>query len=148
MSDVAERTDAITELRERLRRLEDFEEIRQLFNAYGRLADAKDWVGYSELFVEEGVFDSQHSIGTVTGSQEIRERLGSAYGDDPADALHLFHNIDIEVNGDRATAKSIWTFLRPGSNGYPPQVLMMGQYNDVLVRTPKGWKFQLRKCTI
>lgn len=148
MTDVAEHTDAITELRGRLQRLEDVEEIRQLFNAYGRLADAKDWVGYSELFAEDGVFDSQHSIGTVTGSQEIRERLGSAYGDDPADALHLFHNIDIEVDGDRAWAKSIWTFLRPGSNGYLPQVQMMGQYNDVLVRTPNGWKFQLRKCAI
>jgi hypothetical protein len=148
MTDVADRTDTIAEIQARLKRLEDVEEIRQLFNAYGRLADDKDWTGYSELFAEDGVFDSQHSIGTVTGSHEIRDRLGSAYGDDPADALHLFHNIDIAVDGDRATAKSIWTFLRPGSNGYPPQVLMMGQYNDVLVRTSAGWKFQLRKCNV
>lgn len=147
MTDIDDRTDLLADMQARLKRLEDMEEIRQLFNAYGRLADEKDWEGYSGLFAENGVFDSQHSIGTVT-SAEMRERLGNAYGDDPADALHLFHNIDIDVEGDRATAKSIWTFLRPGSNGYPPQVLMMGQYNDVLVRTEQGWRFELRKCSI
>jgi hypothetical protein len=141
-------TGSITALEARVQRLEDMEAIRQLFIEYGRLADEKDWVGYSELFVEEGTFDSPHSVGTVTGSQEIRERLGSAYGDDPADAIHLFDNVEIEVEGDRATAKSCWTYLRPGANGYPPQVLMFGQYRDVLVRTDAGWKFQIRRCAI
>ena len=84
----------------------------------------------------------------MTGSKEIRERLGSAYGDDPEDAVHLFHNIEIEVDGDRATAKSLWTYLRPGENGYPPQVLMFGRYQDVLVRTDAGWRFELQKCGI
>jgi len=150
MSAVEDRTASglMTELEARVQRLEDMEAIRALFIEYGKLADAKDWVGYSELFADGGTFDSPHSVGTVTGSKEIRERLGSAYGDEPADAFHLFDNIEIEVDGDRATAKSLWTYLRPGENGYPPQVLMFGQYEDVLVRTDAGWKFQLRKCGI
>jgi hypothetical protein len=148
MSTIEDRTatDSLTDLASRLRRLEDIEAIRNLFLEYGRLADTKDWFGYSELFVESGTFDSPHSVGTVTGSTEIRERLGSAYGDDPADAVHLFHNIEVHVDGDRATATSIWTFMRPGENGYPPQVLMSGNYEDVLVRTDRGWKFEIRKC--
>jgi SnoaL-like domain len=141
-------SESISELGARLRRLEDTESIRRLFIEYGRLADAKDWAGYSELFVEEGVFDSPHSVGTVTGSQEIRERLGNAYSDDPADGIHLFDNVEIEVDGDHATAKSCWTYLRPGSNGYPPQVLMFGQYRDELIRTDAGWKFRVRRCAI
>jgi len=139
---------ATTELARRLQRLEDIEAIRNLFLEYGRLADTKDWAGYSDLFVESGTFDSPHSVGTVTGAKEIRERLGSAYGDDPADAVHLFHNIEVHVEGDRATAKSIWTFMRPGENGYPPQVLMSGNYTDDLVRTDAGWKFEIRRCRI
>jgi len=138
----------MTDLASRLQRLEDIEAIRNLFLEYGRLADTKDWFGYSELFVESGTFDSPHSVGTVTGSAEIRERLGSAYGDDPADAVHLFHNIEVHVDGDRATATSIWTFMRPGENGYPPQVLMSGNYEDVLARTDRGWKFEIRKCRL
>lgn len=145
---VGTETESMTEVLARLRQLEDMESIRKLFYAYGKLADSKDWVGYSDLFVEDGVFDSAHSVGTVTGSKEIRERLGSAYGGDPADGIHLFHNIEIDVDGDRATAKSFWSYLRPGENGYPPQLLMFGRYEDVLVRTDKGWKFQLRKCRI
>jgi hypothetical protein len=150
MSTIEDRTatDSLTDLASRLRRLEDIEAIRNLFLEYGRLADTKDWFGYSELFVESGTFDSPHSVGTVTGSTEIRERLGSAYGDDPADAVHLFHNIEVHVDGDRATATSIWTFMRPGENGYPPQVLMSGNYEDVLVRTDRGWKFEIRKCRL
>jgi len=134
-----------SELERRVQRLEDIEAIRRVFFEYGRLADTKDWAGYSELFVESGTFDSPHSVGTVTGAKEICERLGSAYGDDPADAVHLFHNIEIDVDGDRATAKSIWTYMRPGENGYPPQLLMSGNYEDILIRTRTGWKFQLRK---
>jgi hypothetical protein len=138
-------TSPATELERRLQRLEDIEAIRNLFLEYGRLADTKDWGGYSELFVETGTFDSPHSVGTVTGVKEIRERLGGAYGDDPADAVHLFHNIEVNVNGDRATARSVWTYMRPGKNGYPPQVLMSGNYEDVLLRTSTGWKFEIRK---
>ena len=139
---------SLTELEARVRRLEDVDAIRALFLEYGKLADAKDWVGYSELFVEDGTFDSAHSVGTLTGSREIRERLGSAYGVDPEDAVHLFDNVEIEVDGDRATAKSYWTYLRPGKDGLPPQVLMFGRYEDVLVRTDAGWRFQLRQCGI
>ncbi len=150
MSVVADTTDAetIAGLRTRLRRLEDIEAIRNLFIQYGKLADIKDWQGYSELFAEDGVFDSAHSVGTVIGSNEIRDRLGNAYGGDPADGIHLFDNVEIEVDGDRATAKSFWTYLRPGENGYPPQLLMFGRYDDVLIRTSAGWKFSLRKCRI
>jgi hypothetical protein len=150
MSAVEESTaiDSLTDLRARVQRLEDIEAIRKVFIEYGRLADSKDWVGYSELFVADGTFDSPHSIGAVTGSRAIRERLGSAYGDDPADALHVFDNVEIEVDGDRATARSMWTFLRPGANGYPPQLLMFGQYEDELVRTAAGWKFHVRRCRV
>jgi len=137
-----------SDLERRLQRLEDIEAIRNLFLEYGRLADTKDWAGYSDLFVESGTFDSPHSVGTVTGTKEIRERLGSAYGDDPADAVHLFHNIEVYVDGDRATAKSIWTFMLPGGKDSPPQVLMSGKYSDVLVRTDAGWKFEIRRCRL
>jgi hypothetical protein len=141
-------SESVAELMKRVRRLEDVEAIRKLFIEYGKRADSKDWEGYSGLFGESGTFDSPHSIGTVTGAQQLRERLGSAYGDDPADAIHLFHNVEIDVDGDRATAKSFWTYLRPGENGYPPQVLMSGRYEDVLVRTSAGWRFELRQCRI
>jgi hypothetical protein len=38
----------------RLRRLEDLEEIRQLFTDYGRHLDAGDVQAYAELFADDG----------------------------------------------------------------------------------------------
>jgi hypothetical protein len=136
--------ESLSQLAVRVGRLEDVEAIRNLFTEYGRLADAKDWAGYSELFVEGGTFGSPHSLGSVVGSHEMRERLESAYGVDPDGAFHLFDNIEIEVDGDRATAASMWTYLRPGQNGGAPELLMFGQYQDVLIRTDAGWRFESR----
>ena len=140
--------ESLGQLAARIQRLEDVEAIRNLFTEYGRLADAKDWVGYSELFTEGGTFSSPHSLATVVGSREMPERLGNAYGVDPDGAFHLFDNIEIEVDGDRATAKSMWTYLRPGQNGEAPELLMFGQYQDVLIRTVAGWKFEIRSCAM
>jgi hypothetical protein len=140
--------ESLSQLAVRVRRLEDVEAIRNLFTEYGRLADAKDWVGYSELFVEGGTFSSPHSLEGEVGSHEMGEQLESAYGVDPDGAFHLFDNIEIEVEGDRATAKSMWTYLRPGQNGEAPELLMFGQYQDVLIRTDAGWRFETRSCAM
>ena len=140
--------ESLSQLAARIQRLEDVEAIRNLFTEYGRLADAKDWVGYSELFAEGGTFSSPQSVGTVVGAREMRERLASAYGVDSDGAFHLFDNVEIKVDGDRATAKSMWTYLRPRPNGEPPELLMFGQYQDVLIRTDAGWKFEIRSCAM
>jgi hypothetical protein len=41
-------------LEERLQRLEDLEEIRQLLEEYARCLDAGDHAAYAELFTEDG----------------------------------------------------------------------------------------------
>ena len=49
----------------------------------------------------------------------------------------------IDVDGDRATAYTNWTFVTRGQNDMPVWE-MLGHYIDEIVRTPDGWKFQRR----
>jgi 2-polyprenyl-6-methoxyphenol hydroxylase-like FAD-dependent oxidoreductase len=96
-----------------------------------------------------GVADAVSAAGAAATHSAILTSDGRGLTALPADpALHLFDNIEIEVDGDRATAKSMWTYLRPGQRGEPPQLLIFGQYQDVLIRTESGWKFQIRRFGI
>ena len=56
MSAVEDRTasDSMIEFAARLQALEDMNAIRALFIEYGKLADTKDWAGYSESSPTEG----------------------------------------------------------------------------------------------
>jgi uncharacterized protein (TIGR02246 family) len=133
-------------LESRVQVLEDKEEILRLFMEYGRCLDAKDWEPYAELFAENGTFVSAAGVGKAQGRAEIRELFGKVLKDVPANAFHLFNNITIDVDGDRATARSFWTYVRPGEDGFP-QILQFGHYDDVLMREHGRWKFELREIT-
>src|SRR5438046_606144 len=47
-------SDRMAELEARVRRMEDLEEIRQLFVDYGHYLDARDAEAYANLFAREG----------------------------------------------------------------------------------------------
>ena len=133
-------------LEKRIQVLEDKEEILRLFLEYGRGLDAKDWKPYADLFAENGTFISSAGVGKAQGRAEIRELFAKVLKDVPGNAFHLFNNITIDVDGDRATARSFWTYVRPGEDGFP-QILQFGHYDDVLTREKGRWKFELREIT-
>jgi hypothetical protein len=132
-----------TSVEARLQLLEDKEAILDLYLAYGRYLDAKNWVPYSELFTETGQLVSKTGVGTATGPAEIRALFDKTLEGVPVGAFHIFSNIVIEVDGDRATGKTMWYYVTEGENGWP-RILMFGYYNDIVVRVGDGWKFQLR----
>ena len=65
--------------------------------------------------------------------------LSDAAGDD----RHLVTNVEIAVDGDSATALSTWVYLTRGPDG-EPHLALVGHYEDVLRRTPAGWRFARR----
>jgi hypothetical protein len=131
-------------LESRLKKLEDREEIRQLIIDYGRFLDGRNFGAFSELFAKtEGEWIG--GFGKAKGSKAIHELMESTIGKDTSmtQSCHLLTNETIHVNGDRAAALTKWVFVIPGESNRP-QPLLLGHYEDTMVREDGRWKFLRR----
>jgi uncharacterized protein (TIGR02246 family) len=127
----------------RLRRLEDLEEIRQLFTDYGRHLDAGDVQAYSELFADDGEV-LLGPIGRAKGRPAIVELMTKVRERARTASFHLITNPVIHLDGDRATAEVLWTVIRPDADG-KLEVAMFGRHHDELVRERGRWRFLKRR---
>jgi hypothetical protein len=131
-------------LEERLQRLEDRELIWRLFLEYRRQLDRRDFAAYAQLFTEDGEWLGD--LGKAVGPAEIEQlliRTLEGYTGEATAHLHLVANPLIDVDGDRATAESVWVYITRDFSD-KPVLSFIGHYEDVLVRTDAGWRFQRR----
>jgi uncharacterized protein (TIGR02246 family) len=137
-------------LEARLRRLEDIESIRRLFQDYRRSLDGKDFRAYADLFAVDGEFIAgpEGSI-RAKGRDDIFALVdgmrGSLLTDETGDDVHVAVNDRIDLDGDRATATSTWVYVLRG-DGDVPDVAKVGRYSDVLTREDGHWKFLRREA--
>ena len=131
---------------ERLRHLEDLEEIRALLTAYGNLLDRRDLAGYAALFSKQGRWTGPY-IGTAEGPAAIQalltEKLDTLAGTEREGAHHIMSNMTIAIGTDTASAWSRWTYIIPGEQR-KPSLALSGHYDDVLVREDGRWRFKSR----
>jgi hypothetical protein len=136
-----------SDLGARVQRLEDREEIRKLFNDYGRTLDQRNFAGFEDLFAEDSEYVGGGAMGTLRGPRAIRAALESQMAANPAHLnspnFHLFFNESIDVDGDRGTAISKSAFV-VRSDGNKPDMVFLASYDDVLIREKGKWKFQRR----
>ena len=132
-------TETESRLEARLRRLEDLEEIRQLFVDYGHFLDLGDYAAYARLFGEDGEL-MLGPIGRAKGRQEIETMMGRLGG---AGSLHLITSPIVTLDGDQAVARVMWTVINRAEDG-TPFVGMVGHHEDELVREAGGWRFRRR----
>jgi uncharacterized protein (TIGR02246 family) len=133
-------------VQQRLQRMEDLEEIRELLVAYGRNFDKRDFAAYANLFAKEGVW-----VGGAAGAQSyqgpdaIREMVEKGYPSSVfPGSYHVMSNFAIELTGaDTAKAWSRWMFVVNGVHK-EPVIFRGGYYEDVLVREEGRWKFKRR----
>lgn len=133
----------------RLRRLEDLEQILQLFMDYKRVLDAKDFAAYAALFADDGEFVAieggargRAAIEAMVAAMPGTDLLGANVGDD----FHLVLNPQIELDADdpdRARAQSTWAYVVKGDAG-EPVLAKLGHYDDELVRESGTWRFLRR----
>jgi hypothetical protein len=123
----------------RLRRLEDLEEIRQLFVDYGYLLDLGDYAAYAQLFAEDGEL-LLGPLGRAKGRQEIESMMARVGG---AGSLHLITSPIVTLDGDLAVARVMWTVINRAEDG-TPFVGMVGHHEDELVREAGRWRFRRR----
>ncbi len=129
----------------RLTELEDREAIRLVLRDYGRLLDERRFDEFGQLFAPQGEYVSGGA--TTRGPVAIADSLRRIMAGNPLGLaepnFHVLFNERIELLGDRARATSQSFFVAPDANN-APQLIMMASYEDALVRTPQGWRFEKR----
>jgi ketosteroid isomerase-like protein len=130
----------------RIQQIEDHIAIERLLLEYGRALDSRDFATYSQLFAENGEWSG--SLGTIRGPAAIKATMEEAFKNSKAAPIptnfHVLTNAIIDVQGDRATAWSKWTFMRIEDG--KPVVALAGQYEDTLIREGGQWKFLRRNA--
>jgi 3-phenylpropionate/cinnamic acid dioxygenase small subunit len=121
-----------------------------------QLADSGDLDEYLSLFTEDAVWGMPDvpSIGMLAnerrGHAEIRagaeERRASGLQGPGTASRHVLTTTAVTFESDdRARVRSYYLFF--GSTTTQPELRTMGQYDDVLVRSERGWQLAHRTIT-
>jgi 3-phenylpropionate/cinnamic acid dioxygenase small subunit len=114
-------------------------EILERLALYGMLIDDRDWDGLRHMFTEDAVFDvSDVGLPPVNGLPAIRKMMESVQHP----LAHLITNAVVESAEDD-TVRTRCRLL-----GVEQSLsIHVGQYRDVFVRTPEGWRIRNRSFT-
>ena len=118
--------------------------VTRYYENFGSTEAAEEFAAY---YTDDSVFDVNGIV--ATGRKEI-ETLYADTGDEPdaPAAQGVFHmmlgNPVIEVHGDRATAKFLWTGVMNASLEGRPEVWEQGREYDLLVKQDGEWRIKKR----
>lgn len=97
----------MSDLAERLARLETIQDLTRLINSYHQTADRFDWEDWATHFTDDAVFVFEHGFGEMAGREGILEICKSSM--DPFYDLmqHIMVNLDFEITGpDTASGRA------------------------------------------
>jgi 3-phenylpropionate/cinnamic acid dioxygenase small subunit len=140
----------------RLQEIEDRMAIEHLMvGVYPKALDTRDWKTYASLFAEDGELIQGTNV--TKGPKAIEEQFSRPRAPRPAAAgaaaapapagppqtKHIVTNLDIKLDGDRATSTGYWQTIstRDGKT----TIAGAGHYVDELVRVNGQWKFKKRE---
>jgi hypothetical protein len=127
-------------------RLQDQSEIVDLVHRYSYFVDRRQYDDLAALFTEDCVVDFGPGLGwAIHGRTAFRSIFG--IGNGFAATSHHNANVLVSFEGDgRATVStSVYAWHRR-ADGSTPRV--WGSYDDVVVRTPEGWRFAERRLRV
>lgn len=116
--------------------------IQQTINRYTEGAGRADWAQVMATFLPDGVWEVPALGMRLQGAAPIQAAMAAFVGQ-MAYYVQVASPAVIEVEGDRARARS--AIRECGKYANRDEALeVLGFYNDVLVRTPEGWRFESR----
>ncbi len=124
---------------------EDKDAIRELLAEYCFRLDGCRFEEFGALFTETAEWGPKRMLRKARGPREIAELargIVPVAGEGPA-RRHLTTNVVVRLSGDEALVKS--NFLMVRESGAGPLLAIAGTYEDRVVRTPDGWRFQARE---
>jgi hypothetical protein len=136
----------MSDLEQKIQRLEDLEQIRDLPRRYAHLAWQGKPLETVDLFSTDGSVDlGPDDGGLIQGRENLRAIYSEKVGTEEM-MLHPFvHNHVIDLNGDEATGTA-YIDLRCVKEG--ESLMGSGYYEDHYVRENGRWKFKARKLTM
>jgi uncharacterized protein (TIGR02246 family) len=137
---------SVLTVEQRLQRVEDQLAIQRVLIDYSATQDARDYAGYAALFAKDGEWVNGKNA--YNGRAAIEKMLTDLYGARPpgfvnTESYHITTNPQVDVNGDRATARSRHLLIMRGPKGEPTPVLG-GRYEDEFIREDGKWKILRR----
>lgn len=136
-------TDEITELKARLQRLEDREEIRSLVALYGRAVDDRDWESLAGQYTSDAIFESTgiRSVGVDAIIEYYRERTAEYVA-----SYHYPHTIEITFVDDDSAIGLVCAHAELTLGG--DTVMVALRYQDDYRRVDEEWRFHERKTQL
>jgi ketosteroid isomerase-like protein len=124
------------------------DDVRRTLHAYCRLLDERDLDELMRRVYLPDATDDRKRGTPLRGHDEIRGYFAKAF-EQVASTTHLLSNIDVEISGDgtRATSYSRVTAYHWTFGGEPVReadFVVLGSYDDELVRTDDGWRIDHR----
>jgi hypothetical protein len=122
------------------------DEVRRTLHAYCRMLDERDLDGLMRLVYLPDAVDDRKRGEPLAGHGQIRAYFERAFGHVAATA-HLLSNMDVRIEDDRAWAYSRVTayhWMAGGDPVRPADFVLLGSYDDELLRTPDGWRISRR----
>ncbi len=125
-------------LEERIRRLEDIEDIRRLRNKYHASLNESRYENCRALFTDDAVVELGY-LARYEGIDAI-DRGFRAMGERERFFIKQFiHSHDVEVDGDTGTGTS---YLEARYGRFGVSYVVAGRYDDTYVRVDGMWKFR------
>jgi uncharacterized protein (TIGR02246 family) len=133
---------------------DDYAEIDDLMARYLFALDWQDPEMYGNLFTEDGVL--VWAGGTVDGRAAIIQEIHNARAADekanaatpdlhPFKRRHFISNFTVRIDGDKATARSLWFEFNNDNPERRPYVGAYGHLEDELRRVDGHWLFAHHK---
>ncbi len=140
MADTTGDATALQKLEQRLRKLEDSTAIAELLNRYAKAVDACRWTEWEQCFAEDG--RAEFPFGKYEGRRGMgawcAKNLTAFKGFE-----HLFGNLQIKLEGDRATVRNnAWIACVMDSNRPHEHFDNGGSYDWELGRSTEGWRIK------
>lgn len=123
---------------DRLQELIDRQDITDVALRYARALDTKNFAALLQCFTSDAIY------GERRGHAEIEAIARNAL--EPLDCTqHITTNFLVQVDGDTARMECYFhaQHIRHAAEA-GAELIIAGTYEDQLVRTPDGWKFQSR----
>ena len=130
--------------------MSDEQQIANLIYTYAELMDAGDFAGVGKLLDRAAV--TFEGFDVVRTGAPVLNALYSAttrrYDDGTPRTKHVTTNVQIEVSGTTARARSYFTVLQAVPGVLALQPIIAGRYRDAFTEVDGTWQFSARHVVV
>lgn len=120
--------------------------IKNLIFRYAELIDDGDLTGVAKLLGRARLLgpDGSEQGSGAEAIEALYRAFTRLYPDGSPLSQHVTTNVQLEITGDTATARSYFTVLQ-ATPELPLQPIMAGRYLDTFAQDEQGWHFSSRQ---